>query len=111
MKDIMKNYLLSLMKTHENLSLKECMHLSGMSALFIEEIMSELIEEGLVYFDNSYHLNVDARCTLTISLFRNSNRVHMFYRIYNMVDKINVERDIIKKYINIEDIYDIIDTA
>lgn len=111
MKDIMKNYLLSLMKTHENLSLGECMHLSGVSALFIEEIMSELIEEGLVYFDDSYHLNVDARCTLTISLFRNSNRVHMFYRIYNIVDKINVERDIIKKYINIEDIYDIIDTA
>lgn len=111
MKEVMKKYLLSLIKIHKNISLEECVHLSGMTSLFIKKVMNELIEEKLVYYDTSYHLNADARTYLTVSLFKNSNRVHIFYRLYNMMDEIKVERDIIKKYINIEDIYDIIDTA
>ncbi|MCD7894660.1 MAG: ROK family protein [Erysipelotrichaceae bacterium] len=47
---------------------------------------------------------------LCISLFRNSGRVHIAYRVYNG-EIILISKEIIKPSITIQDIYDVIDTV
>ena len=48
--------------------------------------------------------------TLCISVFRNSNRVHIAYRVYNTKREIIEDAHIIKPTITIRDIFDVIDT-
>lgn len=48
---------------------------------------------------------------LVLSIFRNSLRVHIAYRIYDEKNHILLDNEIIKPKITIQDIYDIIDTA
>lgn len=46
---------------------------------------------------------------LSLSLFRNSNRVHIAYRIYNKDKTIIENNDVIKPSITLSDVYDVVD--
>ena len=48
---------------------------------------------------------------LCISLFRNRNRIHIAYRLYQSQSDIIVNNETIKQRITIQDIYDVIDTV
>lgn len=51
------------------------------------------------------------RKILCISLFRNRNRIHIAYRLYQSQSDIIVNNETIKQRITIQDIYDVIDTV
>lgn len=48
---------------------------------------------------------------LTLSLFRNSNRVHIAYRVYGEQNDILLDNEIIKSNVVIQDIFDVLDTV
>lgn len=48
---------------------------------------------------------------LTLSLFRNSNRVHIAYRVYGEQNEILLDNEIIKSNVVIQDIFDVLDTV
>lgn len=48
---------------------------------------------------------------LVLSIFRNSLRVHIAYRLYDEHNHILLDNDIIKPKINIQDLFDVIDTC
>lgn len=66
---------------------------------------------------NSQHtmtLHTSLQCiapVLCLAIIRNSNRVHIVYRIYNNHNRIELDKEIIKNTISIQDFYDIIDTV
>ena len=47
----------------------------------------------------------------TLSLFRNSNRVHIAYRVYGEQNDILLDNEIIKSNVVIQDIFDVLDTV
>lgn len=49
--------------------------------------------------------------TLSLAIFRNSNRVHIAYRLYDKNTHILLNKEIIKPIISIQDLYDVIDTV
>lgn len=48
---------------------------------------------------------------LCLSLIRNSNRIHILYRLYDQDNTILLDKKIIKYYMKIEDLFDVIDTV
>ncbi len=48
---------------------------------------------------------------LTLSLFRNSSRIHIAYRLYGEHNEILMDNEIIKQTMVLQDIYDVIDTV
>ena len=48
---------------------------------------------------------------LSLSIFRNSSRVHIAYRLYGEHNDILMNNEIIKQQMNIQDIYDVLDTV
>lgn len=48
---------------------------------------------------------------LTLSVFRNSSRVHIAYRLYLPHHQISLDNEIIKSTMDVQDIYDVIDTV
>lgn len=58
----------------------------------------------------SYHLDVDDhRQILCLTIFKNKERVHITYHLYQN-GKILIKNEIIKNNISIQDIYDVLDT-
>lgn len=56
------------------------------------------------------HSTIDNQ-TLSLAIFRNSNRVHIAYRLYDTKTQILLNKEIIKPTISIQDLYDVIDTV
>lgn len=48
---------------------------------------------------------------LSLSIFRNSERIHIAYRLYGHNNRIYLNKEIIKTQLSIKDLYDIIDTV
>lgn len=55
-------------------------------------------------------IHVDTKI-LVLSIFRNSLRVHIAYRLYDEHNHVLLDNDIIKPKVNIQDIFDVIDTC
>lgn len=106
-----KSMIIDLLK-NGSCTLFELQEMSGISLPLLKKVLLELVKDHTVYDKSgSYVLNNNYINTLCISIYRDTTRIHLRYRVYNAVDEIRLERDIIKKNISINDIYDIIDTV
>lgn len=96
--------------------------LTGLSLGSINNILGDLLKCNQVIevgYDEStggrpskrYELNSDYTNNLCLSIFKNSNRVHLVYRVYNLKDEIIMENQITKLKISIIDIYEILDSV
>lgn len=59
-------------------------------------------------------VKADIHCSiyiLSLSIFRNSERIHIAYRLYGPSNTIFLNKEIIKTQLSIKDLYDIIDTV
>lgn len=85
---------------------------SGISLQLLETILNKLVREHIIYDkDGEYSLNTNYINSLCIAIHRDANRIYLRYRIYNAIDEIRAEKEIIKKKFSINDVYDIIDTV
>lgn len=107
-----KTNIISYLKERDTVSLDEICNYYDYSKVYGKKILDSLIKENkIIENNNNYQLNPSAQRTLCIAIFRNSLRIHLVYRVYDYKKTIETEKDIIKKYLSIEDFYDIIDTT
>ncbi len=114
--------VLNTMMEQDTCTKNELTDLTGLSLGSVNTILKQLMEEKKVeecgYNEStggrrsmSYRLNGDYSKTLCISIFRNSNRVHISYKVFNLKDEVKAQKAIIKKNLSLQDLYDVIDTV
>lgn len=85
---------------------------AGISLQLLETILNKLVQEHIIYEkDGAFSLNTNYINSLCIAIHRDANRIYLRYRIYNAIDEIRAEKEMIKKKFSINDVYDIIDTV
>lgn len=96
--------------------------LTGLSLGSVNNIVADLlkshqvIESGYAKSTGGrpskhYELNSNYSKNLCLSIFKNSNRIHLVYRVYNLKDELLMENRIVRPKISIEDIYEILDSV
>lgn len=108
-----RNTIITLLKEIPFMSFDELKRRTNYSTSSLTQILKTLSKAHIIYAleDHQYTLNKNYTNALCIAIVRDFKRVHIIYRVYNAIGEIRIERDIIKKYISISDIYDIIDTV
>ena len=95
-----------LFKKGEQYDVKEILNLVD------QELIKKRIKNGQVQLLSIRNKTITFhRKILCISLFRNRNRIHIAYRLYQSQSDIIVNNETIKQRITIQDIYDVIDTV
>lgn len=105
--------IIQLFKEYDALSLEELKELTHYARASLVDILETLCKQQVIdpIAQHQYRFNSHYHNTLCIAIVRDFHRVHMYYQVYNAKDEMTIERDIIKKYVSISDIYDIIDTV
>ena len=115
-----KEKVLNALMKGERCTKAELAHETGLSLGSINTILGEFIESHEVLEcgfnestggrkSKSYEINANYSKTLCISIFRNSKRTHVVYRVYNLKNEILDEQETIKQKMSMEFLLQLID--